>query len=81
MPRQLAQRSLAPPTRMSGPSAEFWEKLYIQDDALTRMDTEPYKAWLRVMFRGIAWLGYNRLTSADPVFRENKREYFESWCT
>lgn len=81
LPSPPTQRQPAQPPEMNGPSAEFWKQLDIRDDALTGMDTEPYNAWLRGMFRGIAWLAYNRLQSADPHFRERKHDYFNRWRT
>jgi hypothetical protein len=81
MPRQPAQQLLAQPTELTGPSAEFWTKLGIPDKDLACMNTETYKDWLKVMFRGIAWLGYNRLQRANPEFRQHKQKSFDIWCT
>lgn len=54
---------------------EFNEKLNEPDERLTSLDDEAYKAWLRVMFAGLAGLVQKRYAALTA----NRKARFEQW--
>lgn len=56
---------------------EFNEKLNEPDDALTSRSDKDYKAWLRVMFAGLAGLVQKRYAALTA----SRKARFDKWCT
>ncbi|KWU42222.1 hypothetical protein RHOSPDRAFT_27117 [Rhodotorula sp. JG-1b] len=57
------------------PPAEFWDALYITDEALVDKSDEEYKTWLGTMFAGIAYCREDVARTAPNKYKDRRTRF------